>query len=307
MDHGPRRTQVTSTTLPTVVRASMARWAWAASASLNGSFTTGRRRPAASSSSARVDSSSMPPGRVATRCADARRDRDPGHQQVTDRQWHRRARREAVHDHPAARRHELERGTTGGAADAVERDGDAAARLAHPIRPVVVAMVDHDVDADVTQERALGRAARGGDHGRTLPVRELHQQHPHTPGRGGEEDDVVGADPRHLGDAERGPSGADHRDRFGEVDPVGHAVQRIDRRDRERRVAARCRAEVRDDSSPEPVPVGAGAHAIDNPGDLAARRHRQRRRRQGPERGAAADRRVDQVHTGDLDGDANLA
>jgi hypothetical protein len=64
---------------------------------------------------------------------------------------------------------------------------------------------------------------------------------------------------------------------------------------------------VRDDAPAEPVRIGLQAGGIDDPGDLAARRHRQFGQPERPYRDAAPDQGVEQVHAGCLHRDADLA
>ena len=298
--------------MPVVARSSSARWAAAASASGKVAATTGVSRPSAAAARAASSNGRRPPGRCSNLGPTAGAGGDAAGEQVTGGQLQRLAGRPPEHHHPAARREEVERGLSGLAADAVEQRGDGSVAAVaeggdHAIGPVGLAVVDGDVGPEVAHEVHLGGAAGQADGDRSGTVRGLDEQRAEPARRRGDQHHVVGGEVGHLEDAHRGAAGADHGDGSRRGHVVGQRVECGHRGQGLLGVAAAGLAEVGDDAAADPDGVDAGPGAIDAAGHLPPRGHRQVGKGEGPARLAGADRGVDEVDPGGLDGDADLA
>ena len=205
-------------------------------------------------------------------------------------------------------------------ADAVEQDRGAAGSVLHDggprlLEPAVGAVVDGREPVGVLRagerahERDLLRTARERDDAGPGHERALHEERAEPAGRGGDDDGVRGGDLREVEDADGGAARADHGDRVGCGDVVGHAVQRLHGDDGEPGVPAAVGrpAEVGRDAASAPGGVDAGPDDVHDPRDLAAGDRRQVGQREGATRRlTAAQRRVEQVDAVRADGDADL-
>ena len=106
--------------MPVVARSSSARWAAAASASGNVAATTGVSRPVGHRGQGRLLERAQAARALQQPRTHGRAGGDAAGEQVTGGQLERLAGRPPEHDHPAAWRHEVERGLSGLAAHAVQ-------------------------------------------------------------------------------------------------------------------------------------------------------------------------------------------
>ena len=206
----------------------------------------------------------------------------------------------ADHDEPPGNPEQFHAAPADGAADPVQHQAGHPVTEGggHLLRPVRFAVVDRDVRAQPLDQRDLRRPTGQTDHVGPGTARGLHEQTAETTGGRRDQHHVTAA---HLGKVEhgqRGPTGTDHGDSGGRLDPLRHRVHRPDGGHRELRVATAGPAEVGHHGTADPTGVDPAADRVDRAGHLPPRGHRQSGRGHRAAGPTGAQHGVQQVHTG---------
>src|SRR5690349_19744395 len=113
---------------------------------------------------------------------------------------------------------------------------------------------------------------------------------------------------RKIEDAQRGPAGANHRNRRSGIERWRQLVQQFGASSHLFRITTAARGpEVHNGTLAQPRRIDAGTQRFDDTGELSARRHRQTGTRYRPCVLAFPNRGVDEVNARRLDTDDDLA